>query len=215
MLYIFFSSIHPPFTLVSHPCLYLSACPIDYSLWRSVSCCGPHRTVQGSHRHQWDQGVSYGYLIQRWHFSWGCFSTMLLWLAYWTWNLLWDPQEDCLGRCGAFPFCDFGLPRTGSSSAVYSGSLDSLHSSSGTSSSSAWALDLIWNGPKSLDPFSPTIIIIITKKKQKTKPNQIHFLPQPPIPRLVTTHGKENHGHPRAPMAPCQPMTIWIPLMPI
>ena len=31
---------------------------------------------------------------------------MLLWLAHWTWNLLWDPQGDCLGRRGAFPFCD-------------------------------------------------------------------------------------------------------------
>ena len=38
--------------------------------------------------------------------------------------------------------CDFGLPRTGSSSAVHSGSLDSLHSSPSTSSSSVWALGL-------------------------------------------------------------------------
>ena len=53
--------------------------------------------------------------------------------------------------------CDFGLPRTGSSSAVHSGSLDSLHSSSGTSSSSAWALDLKWNGSKPLEPSGPTI----------------------------------------------------------
>ena len=43
--YISFFSIHPPPTLVSHLCPYLSACPIDYSLWRSVSCCGPHCTV--------------------------------------------------------------------------------------------------------------------------------------------------------------------------
>ena len=90
-------------------------------------------------------------------FSWGCFSTMLLWLAHWAWNLLWDPQGDCLERHGAFLFCDFGLLRSRSSSAVYSGSLDFLHSSSGTSSSSAWALGLIWDGPKSLDSFGPTI----------------------------------------------------------
>ena len=82
---------------------------------------------------------------------------MLLWLARWAWNLFWDPQRDCLGRHGAFVSCDFGLPRTGSSSAVHSRSLDSLHSSSGTSSSSTWALGLKWNGPKPLESFSPTI----------------------------------------------------------
>ena len=82
---------------------------------------------------------------------------MLLWLAYRAWNLFWDPQRDCLGWRGAFLSCDFGLPRTGSSSAVHFGSLDSLHSSSGTSSSSVWALGLKWNGPKLLEPSGPTI----------------------------------------------------------
>ena len=82
---------------------------------------------------------------------------MLLWLAHKAWNLFWDPQGDCLERRGAFLSCDFGLPRTGSSSTVYSGSLDSLHSSSDTSSSSAWALGFKWNGPKPLKPSGPTI----------------------------------------------------------
>ena len=82
---------------------------------------------------------------------------MLLWLARRTWNLFWDPQGDCLGRRGAFLSCDFGLPRTGLSSAVHSGNLDSLHSSSDTSSSSAWALGLKWNGPKPLEPSGPII----------------------------------------------------------
>ena len=81
---------------------------------------------------------------------------MLLWLAYRAWNLFWDPQGDCLRRRGAFLSCGFGLSRTRSSSAVYSGSLDSLHSSSGTSSST-WALGLKWNGPKPLEPSGPTI----------------------------------------------------------
>ena len=63
--YISLSSVHPPPTLVSHPCPYSSARTIDHSFWRSVSCCGPYRTVQGSHPHQWGQGVSCGYLIQR------------------------------------------------------------------------------------------------------------------------------------------------------
>ena len=59
------SSVYPLPTLVSHPCPYSSARPIGRSFWRSVSCCGPHRTVQGSHPHQWGRGVSCGYLIRR------------------------------------------------------------------------------------------------------------------------------------------------------
>ena len=61
-----FSFVHPLPTLVSHPCPYSSARPIGHSFWRFVSCCGTHRTVQGSHPHQWDQGVSCEYLIRRW-----------------------------------------------------------------------------------------------------------------------------------------------------
>ena len=64
--YISFSLVHPPPTLVSHPCSYLSARPIGHSFWRSVSCCGPDRTIQGSHPHKWGHGVSCGYLIWRW-----------------------------------------------------------------------------------------------------------------------------------------------------
>ena len=63
--YIPLSSVHPPPTLVSHPCLYSSVCPIGHSFWRSVSCCGPHHTVQESHPHQWGQGVNCKYLIRR------------------------------------------------------------------------------------------------------------------------------------------------------
>ena len=51
--YISYSSIHLPPTLVDHPCPYSSARPIGHSFWRSVSCCGPHRTVQGSHLLPW------------------------------------------------------------------------------------------------------------------------------------------------------------------
>ena len=80
---------------------------------------------------------------------------MPLWLAHRAWNLFCDPRGDCLRWRGAFLSCDFGLPRTGSSSAVQSGSLDSFYSSSSTSSSLAWALGLISNGPESLDPLAP------------------------------------------------------------
>ena len=83
-----------------------------------------------------------------------------LWLAHMAWNLFGDPRVGVLGQCGNFFSHDFGLPRTGSSSAVHSGSLDSLHSSPGTSSSSAWALGLRWNGPKPLGPSGPTVIYI-------------------------------------------------------
>ena len=153
--YIFLSSVHHPPTLVSHPCLSSNACPIGHSFWRSVSCCGPYRPVQGSHPHQWGQGVSYGYLIRRWWLLLGLSLHHSLWLAHRTWNLFCDPRVDYLGRRVAFLFHDFGLPRIGSSSAVQFGGLDSLHSSSGTSSSSAWALGLISNEPESLDPLAP------------------------------------------------------------
>ena len=54
--YLFLSSVHLPPTLVSHPCLSSSARPLSYSFWHSVSCCGPHRPVQGSHPHQRGSG---------------------------------------------------------------------------------------------------------------------------------------------------------------
>ena len=60
-----------------------------------------------------------------------------LWLAHMAWNLFYDPQGDFLERRGAFLSHVFVLSRTGSSSAVQSGSLDSLHLSPGTSSSSS------------------------------------------------------------------------------
>ena len=43
--YISLSSVHPPPTLVSHPCPYSSAHPMGHSFWHSVSYFGPHRTV--------------------------------------------------------------------------------------------------------------------------------------------------------------------------
>ena len=54
--YLFLSSIHPIPTLVSHPCLSSSARPLSHSFWRYVSCCGPHRPIQGSHPHQRGSG---------------------------------------------------------------------------------------------------------------------------------------------------------------
>ena len=73
---------------------------------------------------------------------------------------------------------DFGLPSIGLSSSVHSGSLDSLHSSPGTSSSSAWALGLGWNGPKPLGPSSPTILFLLRTNKiffDKNRENKIEM----------------------------------------
>ena len=84
-----------------------------------------------------------------------------------------DPRGDCLGQRGAFLSCDFGLSRTGSSSTVQSGSLDSLHSSSSISSSSAWALGLILNGPESLDPLAPQYFFFLFKKTHQIQCSNI------------------------------------------
>ena len=155
--YISFLLVHPPPTLVSHPCPYLSAHLIDHSFRRFVSSCGPERTVQGSRPHKWGQGVSWGYLIRRWQLLLGLLFYYVPMAGPLGSELLWDARRDCLWRRGAFPFCDFGLPRTGSSSTVYPDSLDSLCSSSGISSSLACALGLIWNGFGFAKSFSPTI----------------------------------------------------------
>ena len=42
---IWFISVHPDPTPISHPCPHLSARPISCSFWRSVSCCDPDSTI--------------------------------------------------------------------------------------------------------------------------------------------------------------------------
>ena len=134
----------PPFIFLlhllvihAHTWVHVPSPAISVALWATVAPIAPSR----GHIHI--NGVR------------GPFSTMLLCLTYWAQDLLWDPRGDCLWQCGAFLFCDFGLPRTGLSSVVYPGSLDSLHSSSSNSSFSAWALSLIRDRPKSLDLLAP------------------------------------------------------------
>ena len=101
--YISFPLVHLPPTLVSHPCPYLSARPIDYSFWRSVSCCGPHHTVQGSRPHKWGQGVSCGYLIRRWQ--------LLLGLLFYHASMA-DPLglESPLGSLRGLPLATWRFP---------------------------------------------------------------------------------------------------------
>ena len=140
--YLFLSSIHSPPTLVSYPCLSSSARPLSHSFQRSVSCYGPHRPVQGSHPHQRGSGCQLCvFNTEITAFPRAASPPIPLRLAHMAQNLFCDPRVDVLGRCGAFFSHNFGLPRIGSSSTVHSGSLDSLHSSPGTPSST-WALGL-------------------------------------------------------------------------
>ena len=54
--YLFLSFVHPPPTLVNHPCLSSSTRLLNHAIWHFVSCCGPYRPVQGSHPHQRGSG---------------------------------------------------------------------------------------------------------------------------------------------------------------
>ena len=113
LLLVFLSSIHPSPTLVSHPCLSSSARPLSHSFWRFVSCCGPHRPVQGSHPHQMGLGCQLCVFNTKvTAFPRAASPPIPLWLTHMAWNLFYDPQVDVLGRRSAFFSHDFGLPRT-------------------------------------------------------------------------------------------------------
>ena len=87
--------------------------------------------------------------------SWNCPSTIFSWLSYCTCAFPWDALGDCPWWRAIFFFHDLSLPRTRLSLVTSAGSLDPLRSSSDISSTSAWALSLIWNGsglPKSPAP---------------------------------------------------------------
>ena len=126
--YLFISSVHLLPTLVSYPCIFSSARPLSHFFWRSVSCCGPYRPIQGSHPHQRGSGCQLCVFNTDVTTFPGVASPPIpLWLAHMGWNLFGDPRVDVLGRCDSFFSHDFGLPRTGSSLAVRFDSLDSLH----------------------------------------------------------------------------------------
>ena len=155
--YLSISSVHPPPTLFSHPCLSSSARPLSHSFQLSMSYCGSHRPVQGLHPHQRGLGFQLcAFNTEVTAFPGAASQPIPLWLAHMAWNLFCDPRVNVLERRGTFFSHDFGLSRTGSSSAIHSGSLDSLHLSPGTSSSLVWALGLRWNGLKPLGPSGPT-----------------------------------------------------------
>ena len=118
----------------AHTWMHVPSATLSGALWAAMA---PIALSRGHVHINGVRVLAVGIQYEGDNFFWGYFSTMLLWLTHWARNLLWDLRGDCLWWCGAFPFCDFGLPRTGSSSAVYPSSLDSLHSSSGNSSSSA------------------------------------------------------------------------------
>ena len=92
-------------TLVSHPCLYLSAHPISHSFWHSVSYGNLDSTVQESCPHKWGLDVSCGYLMWRWQL-------ILKLLLHYT--PIANSSHLCfsLGRFGRLPLvvCRFLLP---------------------------------------------------------------------------------------------------------
>ena len=101
--YILLPLVHPLPTLVSHPCPYLSACPIGHSFWRSVSGCGPECTVQESHPHKWGQGISWRYLIQRWQ--------LLLGLLFYYAPMVGPLDSELLLRCSkGLPLATWRFP---------------------------------------------------------------------------------------------------------
>ena len=111
-----------------------------------MSCGDPDSTIQELCPHKWGQDVSYGYLIRMWqlvlellfHYSPMAISLHLCFPL--------GRSGDCPWWCAAFSFRDLGLPRTGLSSTASPSSSDLLCSFSDISSTSVWALGLIWNG---------------------------------------------------------------------
>ena len=157
MLYIFLSLVHPPPTLVSHSCPYLSVHPIGYSFWRSVTCYGPHHIVQGSCPRKWGQGVRYGYLIWRWQLLLG----LLFYHAPMT-DLL--GSKSPLGSSRGLPLATWRLPLLWFWSAEDRVALGSISWQSGFPSfvlghffllSIGLGLDMKWAGVSR--PFGPTI----------------------------------------------------------
>ena len=148
VIYFLLIDLSRPF--VDHTGRYWSVCPTNHSFLRSVSCCGPDRTVQGSHPNKWGQGISCWYLIRRWQ---PLLELLFLPCSY-DWPIRLRTSFGMLERTASGD-----VAWTRSSSAVYPSNLDSLCSSSGISFSSAWALGLIWNGSESLDPLAPQIYI--------------------------------------------------------
>ena len=154
---------HPGPTLVSHPHLYLSARPISHSFWCSVSCGDPDSTVQESCPHKWDQDVRCGHLIWRWQFILELFfhySPMAVSLH------LYFP----LGHYGRLPFvafCPLLLWSRVAENEIVIGNVSWQFGpfclSSDISSSSAWALDLIWDGPGLPDSLAPQTLLHILK----------------------------------------------------
>ena len=152
---IYLPSVYPDPTLVSHPCLHLSARPIIHSFWHSMSCCDPDSTAKESRPHKWGQDVSCVYLMRRWR----PFIGLLLHHALMGGSQHWDSP---LGRSRRLPSMAWYFPFSWSRFAedkVVLGSVswrsELFFSSSVIPFSSAWAMGLIWNGPGSPIPLAP------------------------------------------------------------
>ena len=146
---------HPGPTLVSHPRLYLSARPISHSFWCSTSCDDPDSTVQESYPHKWGQDVNCGHLMQRWQ---------LILELFFHYSFMAVSLHLCfpLGRSRRLPSVACHPLLTWSRVAEnrivlgnVSWQFGPFRSSSDISSSSAWALGLIWDEPRLPDSLAP------------------------------------------------------------
>ena len=88
-------------------------------------------------------------------FPLNCSSIGLPWLTHGTCPFYWDALRGCLWCHAALLFCNLDWPRIGLSLAMLLGNLDFFHSSSGISSSSAWALGLVQSGPRWPNSLTP------------------------------------------------------------
>ena len=172
--YISFLLVHPPPTLVSHPCPYFSARPIGHFFWRFVSCCGPDNTVQRSRPHKWGQGISCGYLIWRWQLL----SELLFYHAPMAGPL---GSELPLGCSRGLPLAAWRFPLPWFWSAEDRVVLDSISWQSGFPSfvlrhffllGVDLGLDMRWTGiPRS---FGPTIYIYIYIYRERERERYMH-----------------------------------------
>ena len=156
---IIYSSL--PFILLLHlsvihtyPQVYVPSAILSGALWAAVA---PIALSRGHIHIKGGQGVSCVYLIRRWQLFLGLPPHHSPMASPYGLEPLLRSSSGCPRVTWRFFF-----PMILACRGRHSGNLDSLHSSLGTFSSSAWALGLRWNGPKPLGPSGPTDTIYKT-----------------------------------------------------
>ena len=150
-----------PFILLLHlsvihtyPQVYVPSAILSGALWAAVA---PIALSRGHIHIKGGQGVSFVYLIRRWQLFLGLPPHHSPMASPYGLEPLLRSSSGCPRVTWRFFF-----PMILACRGRHSGNLDSLHSSPGTSSSSAWALGLRWNGPKPQGPSGPTDTIYKT-----------------------------------------------------